>query len=100
MRILARTAIVVTVALGALAGLNGNGAAVSAPARISFHWIQMIDSAHGYALSGENANAYHLLSTSDGGRQWRDVTPGKGTWHPLGPLSVFGQTRLFSRKLG
>jgi photosystem II stability/assembly factor-like uncharacterized protein len=67
--------------------------------RIALRWIQMIDTARGYALSGENTDAYQLLSTTDGGRRWTNVTPGGGTIHPSGPLSILGQTRLFSTKL-
>jgi photosystem II stability/assembly factor-like uncharacterized protein len=74
------------------------GAGVSQP-RIALRWIQMIDTARGYALSGENTDAYQLLSTTDGGRHWTNVTPGGGTIHPSGPLSILGQTRLFSTKL-
>jgi photosystem II stability/assembly factor-like uncharacterized protein len=96
MRLRACLFVAATSALAVLAGL-ASAAPATAPA-LSFHWIQMVDSSHGYALSGEEA--YHLLWTSDGGRRWIDVTPGKRTWHPLSTLSIFGQTRLFSRQLG
>jgi photosystem II stability/assembly factor-like uncharacterized protein len=72
---------------------------VATPAHIALRWLQMIDEARGYALSGQNTDSYRLLWTTDGGRRWRDVTPGRGTIHPSGPLSIVGQTRLFSTKL-
>ena len=63
-------------------------------------WLQMIDTVHGYALSGQDTGAYRLLSTSDGGRRWTDVTPGAGAIHPSGPITVVGRTtRLFSTTL-
>jgi photosystem II stability/assembly factor-like uncharacterized protein len=67
---------------------------------LAFTWLQMVDREHGYALSGENANYYRLLSTHDGGFQWTDITPGRGTVHPSGPLSIVGSTLLFSTKVG
>ena len=72
----------------------------SAAPAIAFRWIQMLDRSRGYALSGENADSYRLLWTSDGGRRWSDVTPDGGKAHPSGPLSVFGHVRLFSTRLG
>jgi photosystem II stability/assembly factor-like uncharacterized protein len=77
-----------------------SGASASSTPVISFHWLRMIDSERGYALSGDNPNAYRLLWTSDGGHHWADVTPGRGRIHPLSTLSVFGFTRLFSIRLG
>ena len=56
----------------------------------------MIDTSRGYAVSGEDPERERLLSTSDGGRHWRDVTPGGGAIHPSGPVTVAGQTLLFS----
>lgn len=63
----------------------------------AFRWIEMLDNEHGYALSGQDG--YDLLWTSNGGGDWTNVTPGRGAIHPSGPLSVFGSSRLFSRKL-
>ena len=74
-------------------------AAAPASAPIAFRWLRMIDAMHGYALSGVDPDAYRLLWTADGGRRWHDVTPGRGTIHPSGPLTVAGRTRLFSTKL-
>jgi photosystem II stability/assembly factor-like uncharacterized protein len=82
------------------AALAGVGATATSPPPIALHWLQMIDSSRGYALSGDDGDAYRLLYTSDGGLRWRDATPRGGTWRPLGPLSVLGETRLFSRRLG
>ncbi len=56
----------------------------------------MIDMSRGYAVSGEDSEREQLLSTSDGGRHWRDVTPGRGSIHPSGPVTVIGKTLLFS----
>ena len=78
-------------------GTAGVAAQAHAPS-LALRWIQMVDSTHGYALSGQDV--YDLLWTADGGRDWTNVTPGRGTIHPSGPLSIFGSTRLFSRKLG
>jgi len=80
------------------------GGATAGPSRAdgprpALVWVQMVDSSHGYALSGRNADDYRLLWTADGGRSWRDVTPGNGTTHPSGPLSILGRTRLFATKL-
>ena len=44
----------------------------------------MIDAVHGYALGGQDPEAYRLLRTSDGGRLWTDITPGGGSVHPSG----------------
>jgi photosystem II stability/assembly factor-like uncharacterized protein len=71
----------------------------AANARIALDWLQMIDTTRGYALSGENPDSYRLLWTTDGGRHWTNATPGQGTIHPSGPLSMLGQTRWFSTKL-
>jgi photosystem II stability/assembly factor-like uncharacterized protein len=71
----------------------------TATPRIALRWIQMIDTTRGYALSGENPDSYRLLLTTDGGRHWTNVTPAGGTIHPSGPLSILGQTRLFSTRL-
>ncbi len=69
-------------------------------ARPLIRWLQMTDAVHGYALAGQNTDAYHLLRTSDGGRRWTDITPGRGTIHPSGPLTILGNaTRLFSVQL-
>lgn len=73
-------------------------AAASAP--LALAWLQMTDLAHGYALSGRDPRFYHLLETRDGGRSWSDLTPGAGTVHPSGPLSILGSTLLFSTTLG
>ena len=63
-------------------------------------WLQMIDDVHGYALGGQNPDAYRLLHTNDGGRRWTDITPGAGAIHPDGPISILGRTiMLFSTKL-
>ncbi len=60
----------------------------------------MVDDVHGYALTGQNTDAYRLLRTHDGGRRWRDITPGAGTIHPSGPAGVYGRaTLLFSTSL-
>ncbi|HEY8316680.1 MAG TPA: hypothetical protein VIG35_07435 [Gaiellaceae bacterium] len=69
-------------------------------ARPLIRWLQMTDAVHGYALGGQDPEAYRLLRTSDGGRSWRDITPGGGTIHPSAPLTIVGRrTRLFSTTL-
>jgi photosystem II stability/assembly factor-like uncharacterized protein len=78
--------------------LFAGAGATATPPPLAFRWIQMIDYAHGYALTGQDV--YDLLWTNDGGHSWSNVTPGKGTIHPSSTLSIFGSTRLFSRKLG
>jgi photosystem II stability/assembly factor-like uncharacterized protein len=90
----------VVVALALAVGVPAGAGAAAGPPPIALRWVQMIDTSRGYALSGADADAYRLLYTSDGARSWRDVTPHRGAWHPLGPLSVLGETRLFSRRLG
>jgi photosystem II stability/assembly factor-like uncharacterized protein len=92
----AAVAVALAVSVSAGAAAAASRTAGSHPA---FVWVQMIDTSRGYALSGQDADAYRLLWTTDGGRFWRDVTPGNGTLHPSGPLSILGQTRLFSTKL-
>ena len=67
---------------------------VTAPLQLG--WLQMTDASHGYALSGPDPYRFRLLSTSDGGRSWSDVTPAD---RPSTPLSIFGRTRLFSTTL-
>ena len=74
-------------------------AAGATPAPLALRVLQMTDSAHGYALSGQNPDAYRLLHTDDGGLRWTDVTPGNGTIHPSGPITILGRTRLFSTKV-
>lgn len=69
---------------------------VGTRARITFRWLRMLDSSYGYALSGEDPARYLLLSTSDGGHTWRQVT----AVHPSGPLSILGQMRWFSTSVG
>lgn len=93
--------VVATVLLAALATSAAGATAPRAAApRVVLRWLQMVDDLHGYALSGQNPDAYRLLSTSDGGRRWTDVTPGGGTIHPSGPVGIVGEvTRLFSTKL-
>lgn len=66
---------------------------------VSISWLQMVDGSHGYALTGADPYRFRLLSTSDGGLTWSDVTPGRGKIHPNTPLSIFGRTRLFSTTL-
>ena len=61
-------------------------------AKPTFRWLRMLDNEHGYALSGQDPSRYRLLSTSDGGTTWRQVT----TIHPAGPLSIVGARRWFS----
>jgi photosystem II stability/assembly factor-like uncharacterized protein len=63
---------------------------------ITFRWLRMLDSSHGYALSGVDPARSRLLSTSDGGSTWRQVTQ----IHPSGPLSILGRRRWFSTSLG
>jgi photosystem II stability/assembly factor-like uncharacterized protein len=60
----------------------------------------MVDAKDGYALSGQNPDAYRLLRTRDGGRHWLDITPGGGTVHPSGPITIAGATMLFSTSVG
>jgi photosystem II stability/assembly factor-like uncharacterized protein len=74
-------------------------AALARPAPVILRWLQMIDAVHGYALSGQDPDKYRLLRTSDGGRFWTDVTPGGGTVHPSGPITILGGTMLFSTTL-
>ncbi len=75
-------------------------AATAASPPVVLRWLQMVDDLHGYALSGQDPDAYRLLRTSDGGRHWADVTPGGGTVHPSGPIAIVGRsTRLFAIKL-
>jgi hypothetical protein len=67
---------------------------------VILRWLQMVDEAHGYALSGQDPAAYRLLNTNDGGRRWTDITPGAGAIHPSGPISIVGRTTLvFSTEL-
>jgi photosystem II stability/assembly factor-like uncharacterized protein len=84
----------------ALVAATGAASARASSPQIELDWLQMLDRSHGYALSGADADAYRLLWTSDGGRRWTDVTPGRGSVHPSGPLSILGRVRLFSTKLG
>lgn len=89
----------------AVAGLLGIAAAVAVvpgsaavqPARLS--WLHMLDARDGYALGGQDYPNYRLLQTHDGGHTWVDVTPGRGTIHPSGPVTVEGTTLLFARTL-
>jgi photosystem II stability/assembly factor-like uncharacterized protein len=75
-------------------------AAPASPRPVILRWLQMIDGVHGYALSGQDPDAYRLLRTNDGGRRWTDITPGAGTTHPSGPISIVGRTTMmFSTKL-
>ena len=74
-------------------------AADARPTPLALRVLQMTDVAHGYALSGQNPEAYRLLHTDDGGRRWTDVTPGNGTIHPSGPITILGRMRLFSTKV-
>jgi photosystem II stability/assembly factor-like uncharacterized protein len=67
---------------------------------VILRWLQMVDEAHGYALSGQDPAAYRLLNTNDDGRRWTDITPGAGAIHPSGPISIVGRTTLvFSTEL-
>lgn len=66
---------------------------------LALRLLQMTDGTHGYALSGQNPDAYRLLHTDDGGHRWTDVTPGGGTIHPSGAITIVGRTRLFSTKV-
>jgi photosystem II stability/assembly factor-like uncharacterized protein len=98
----AAATLLVAAALSSAVISQAAGAGVTrttATPRIALRWVQMIDRARGYGLSGENSDSYRLLWTIDGGRHWTDVTPGGGAIHPSGPLSILGQTRLFSTKL-
>ena len=101
-----KTRAAVVVGIGALVVIAGpavrtaHARAARAPVRVTLRWLEMLDPVHGYALSGQNPDAYRLLQTSDGGRRWSDVTPGGGTIHPSGPITILGRTtRLFSTKL-
>jgi photosystem II stability/assembly factor-like uncharacterized protein len=83
-------------ALGSVALAFALAASSAAPAHVDLHWLRMLDSSRGYALSGDDPARYRLLSTSDGGRSWRQVT----AVHPSGPLSILGPARWFSTSLG
>ena len=70
------------------------GLLLSALALLPVQWLQMVDVRHGYAVRG-NYPGYRLVRTSDGGRTWTDVTPGKGTVHPSGAATIVGRTIVF-----
>lgn len=91
------------VAAGALlvvtgAAASGGTANRAAPRPVALHWLEMVDSEHGYALSG-NPNAYRLLATRDGGHLWKDITPGHGRYRSTTPITIAGSLRLFSTRL-
>jgi photosystem II stability/assembly factor-like uncharacterized protein len=64
--------------------------AMAATRPVTVQSLQMVDAVHGYALAGQY-NAYRLLRTVDGGRDWRDVTPGV---HPSAPPLLVGATAV------
>jgi photosystem II stability/assembly factor-like uncharacterized protein len=68
------------------------GRAASATRPVVLRSLQMVDAAQGYALSGQNPDAYRLLRTRDGGDRWTDITP---RFHPSGPLSIVRPTTMF-----
>ena len=75
------------------------GLLLSALALLPVQWLQMVDVRHGYAVRG-NYPGYRLVRTSDGGRTWTDVTPGKGTVHPSGAATIVGRTIVFGTQRG
>jgi photosystem II stability/assembly factor-like uncharacterized protein len=40
-----------------------------------------------------------VLRTQDGGGSWTDITPGRGTYRATSPLTINGQTLLFSTRV-
>lgn len=74
----------------------GAGAAARGP--LSLHWLRMVDAMHGYAL-GSGTDTYGVLRTADGGRSWTDITPGHGTYRATSPLTIIGQTLMFSTRV-
>lgn len=82
------------IVLAAILAVSGTSAAVR-PARPWFVWLHMTSARDGYALSGKDTARYRLLRTTDGGRVWRDISPGRT--RPDSPPEVQGRTILFSR---
>jgi photosystem II stability/assembly factor-like uncharacterized protein len=91
---IAAAAVTVPISVAAAVGAS------STARPVSVRWLEMTDAVHGYALAGQDPEAYRLLRTSDGGRLWTDITPGGGTIHPSGPFTVAGATVLFSTTPG
>jgi len=79
----------------ALAGIAASAGAASRPVAIAS--LAMVDAAHGYALGG-TYGSYRLLRTSDGGRDWIDVTP-KGARPSAAPALAGGTTLLLPTQL-
>lgn len=94
-RVAAAVAALVLVAVLAASGTS----AAAKPARPYFVWLHMTNARNGYALSGQDYLRYRLLRTTDGGRVWRDITPGDRKARPSGPPDIHGSTILFSRSL-
>jgi photosystem II stability/assembly factor-like uncharacterized protein len=88
----------------ALFGVSIAGSGSDASARtvvggpLTLRWLQMVNASRGYALSG-GRDTYRVLRTGDGGRGWLDITPGHGTYRATSPITVVGQTLLFSTRV-
>jgi len=65
---------------------------------VTLRWLQMVDATRGYALSG-GGDIYRVLRTVDGGRSWLDIAPGHGTYRATSPITIVGQTLLFSTRV-
>ena len=89
----ASASLLITVAFLTVAAAAGRSTTTTGP---TFRWLHMVDTSRGYGVSGEDPERARLIATSDGGSHWRDVTPGRGSIHPSGSVTVIGWTLLFS----
>lgn len=65
---------------------------------VSLRWLQMVDASRGYAL-GDGSDTYRVLRTTDGGRDWVDITPGRGTYRATSAITIEGRRLWFATRI-